>query len=106
MKRPEYIGIPIKHISQTIIDKYKLEKYGVDKIVYFEVTKGMYGLPQAEKQANNQLIKFLQLHRYKNSPSHQDCGDTTHATSRSAWLWTISPSSTPISMTSIISTTF
>mmetsp|Transcript_9681 Transcript_9681/g.13929 ORF Transcript_9681/g.13929 Transcript_9681/m.13929 type:complete len:126 (+) Transcript_9681:412-789(+) len=65
MTRPEYLGIPIKNIPQAIIDSYNLQEYVVDGIAYFKVNKGMYGLPQAGKIANDQLIEFLKLQVYK-----------------------------------------
>jgi len=59
------LGIPIKNIPQAIIDSYNLQEYVVDGIAYFKVNKGMYGLPQAGKIANDQLIEFLKLQVYK-----------------------------------------
>ena len=39
--------IAIKDLSDTIIAEYGLDSFRVDGHVYFEVMKGMYGLPQA-----------------------------------------------------------
>jgi hypothetical protein len=55
LNRPEYIRIKLVEISQELIDKYKLNKLAYDSIVYFEMRRGMYGLPQAGILANNLL---------------------------------------------------
>jgi hypothetical protein len=52
-------------IPQEIIEKYKLmdkEKHGK---VYIRIDKGMYGLPQAGRLANNLLVKRLAPHGYR-----------------------------------------
>jgi hypothetical protein len=52
---PEYIRIKLADILQEFIDKYKLNKLARDSWVYFEMRRGMYGLPQAGILANNLL---------------------------------------------------
>ena len=48
MKRPEYMRLKITDIPDEIIDEYNLrEIVDDDGYVYCEITKGMYGLPQA-----------------------------------------------------------
>jgi hypothetical protein len=47
MDRPEFMRIHRRQLSSTIIAEYYLEKYFEDDCIYFQVDKGMYGLPQA-----------------------------------------------------------
>jgi hypothetical protein len=64
----EYVKIPIWMIPQDIIDLYELEDKIVDGFVYAQVRKGMYGLPQAGRLANEQLRKFLKPHGFEPCP--------------------------------------
>ena len=57
MDRPEYMRLPIKIIPQEIINKYNLNDIVEDGWVYVKIVKGMYGLLQAGKIANNLLKK-------------------------------------------------
>ena len=59
MDRPEYMRMPIKIIPPEIIEKYDLTKIESDGWVYIKIVKGMYGLPQAGKIANDLLQKRL-----------------------------------------------
>ena len=53
LKRYEYIRLKYDIIPQEIIEQYHLLEFvEVDGYVYFEVRKGMYGLPQAGRLAN------------------------------------------------------
>jgi len=65
MERPEFMRIAVALIPKDSMDEYKLHDYVHTGYVYFEINKGMYGLPQAGKIANDQLIAFLQPHGYK-----------------------------------------
>jgi Reverse transcriptase (RNA-dependent DNA polymerase) len=47
------------------MEHYKLENLVHNRHVYVEVRKGMYGLKQASKLANNQLTAFLEPHGYR-----------------------------------------
>ena len=68
MKRPEYMKLPIDIIPQEIIDQYNLlPLVHTDNHVYLEITKGMYGLPQAGRIANDQLREHLEKHGYVHS---------------------------------------
>jgi hypothetical protein len=51
-------------ISQEFIDEYNLTEYEHDGWVYFEITKGVYGLKQAGKLANDLLTARLAKHGY------------------------------------------
>ena len=68
LKRPEYVRIATKHLSDTIIREYDLDKMSTDGYVYFEVVKGMYGLPQAGLLAQQRLIAHLAKSEYIQSP--------------------------------------
>ena len=67
-KMPEkdfaYMMVPLNVIPPDIIEKYKLLDIATDGKVYVEVSKGIYGLPQAGKLANEQLIRHLEPHGY------------------------------------------
>lgn len=64
MSRYEYMKLLIKIIPKDIIQQYNL----LDKVhkgfIYIEIRKGMYGLPQAGKIANDLLKKRLEPHGY------------------------------------------
>jgi hypothetical protein len=51
-------------ISQEIIDKYKLGDKAKNGYIYIRIDKGMYGLPQSGRLANNLLVKRLTPHGY------------------------------------------
>ena len=68
LPRPEYIRLNIKDIPDEIINEYKLrDKATKDGYIYIEVTKGMYGLPQAGLLANKLLEKRLNKNGYYQS---------------------------------------
>jgi hypothetical protein len=68
LKRPEYIRVKLTDIPDEIIHEYRLKKVVDNKgFVYLEVTKGMYGLPQAGLLANELLEKRLNKHGYYQS---------------------------------------
>ena len=64
LDRPEYARIRITDIPQEFIDEYNLMQYVHNGWVYFEITKGIYGLKQAGKLANNLLTDRLSKHGY------------------------------------------
>jgi hypothetical protein len=64
----EYVCIPTHMLPPAIIALYKLENKIHNGYVYAEVQKGMYGLPQAGKLANNRLRKFLAPYGYVPCP--------------------------------------
>ena len=64
LPRPEYMRLPIKLIPDKIIQKHNLKEIEEDGMVYLEIVKGMYGLPQAGKIANNLLIKRMRTAGY------------------------------------------
>jgi hypothetical protein len=68
LTRPEYMRINRKkHISDHSMKKFDLYKYEHNGTIIFEVTKGIYGLPQAGILAQQKLAQLLAKHGY-----HQD----------------------------------
>ena len=68
MKRPEYMKLKITDIPEEIIQEYNLKELVTqDGYVYCEITKGMYGLPQAGILAQELLEKRLAKEGYKQS---------------------------------------
>ena len=84
MKRPEYMRLKITDISDEVIEEYNLrEIVDDDGYVYCEITKGMYGLPQAGIIAQELLAERLAKHGYHNQKSSQDFGSMKRDQSRS-----------------------
>ena len=65
----EYMKLPLKIISDKIIQQYKLQYLAQKNFVYMEIQKGMYGLPQARKNANNKLKLNLSKFGYDPAPT-------------------------------------
>jgi Reverse transcriptase (RNA-dependent DNA polymerase) len=63
-----YMRIPIKVILKEIMDELNLWELVHNDAVYVEVSKGMYGLKQASRIANDQLTVFLAAHGYAPAP--------------------------------------
>jgi hypothetical protein len=59
MERKEYMRIPVKDIPDTIMEQYDLTPLIHNGFLYVEISKGMYGLPQAGRLANDQLLVHL-----------------------------------------------
>jgi hypothetical protein len=64
LREPEYMRIKLDHIPQDVIAKYDMDKYAHNGSVIVAVHKGIYGLPQAGKLAQDRLIKHLATHGY------------------------------------------
>ncbi|CAJ1934140.1 unnamed protein product [Cylindrotheca closterium] len=78
LPEPEYVRIPVSVLSKKIIDLYHLHDKIHKGFVYCKVKKGMYGLPQAGKLANDDLRQYLKPHGF--IPCEQTAGlwkDTT-----------------------------
>ena len=56
--------LPLKIIPQEIVDQYNLQSLQVDGWVFIKIVKGMPGLKQAAKLANDRLVKHLQPYGY------------------------------------------
>ena len=67
MDRYEYMKIPIKLIPEEIMTLYNLQDRIHKGYVYVEIRKGMYGLPQAGRIANDKLVPILDAAGYHQS---------------------------------------
>ena len=56
---PEYMKMKLKIISQEIIDQYQLKDLEKDGWVYMKIVKGIPGLKQAARFANERLVHNL-----------------------------------------------
>ena len=74
MDRPEFMRLPIKIIPQEIIDNNNLRDIVNNQWVYYNTVRGMYGLSQAGKIANNLLKKYWSGSDTMQPNSHQNCG--------------------------------
>lgn len=65
----KYMRIPhVDMIPQAIINQHNLMPLIHNGFMHLEIRRGMYGLPQACRLANNQLIAFSSLHDYDPVP--------------------------------------
>ena len=64
----EYMRIPLHVVPDSIMDEYNLHDLVVNGFLYVEIRKGMYGLPQSGKLANDRLTKLLKPHGYAPVP--------------------------------------
>jgi len=62
MDKSEYMWLLIQFLNPEVMAAYELEDLIVDGRVQAEISKGMYGLPQAGRLAYDQLV--LNLERY------------------------------------------
>ena len=68
LTRAEYIKLKLEDIPDEVINEYKLQdKVDSNGYVHIEATKGMYGLPQAGRLANELLEKRLNKYGYYQS---------------------------------------
>ena len=60
----EYVRIKFLDIPQDFVDGYNLLDSVRDGWVYFEINRGVYGLPQSGILSNNLLGKRISKHGY------------------------------------------
>jgi len=70
MQPPDYayMRIPVSAIPTEVMDHYQLHDLVHKGHVYVEIRKGMYGLPQAGRIANDHLQQLLLPHGYRPCP--------------------------------------
>jgi len=68
MKRFEYMRIPLAMIPPDIVERYNLNALERNGYVHVEIRKGMYGLPQAGKIANDALKPHLAKFGHHEAP--------------------------------------
>ena len=79
LKDYENLCVHTSQIPEEFMQKYNLQQYVTpDGWVFFEILKGMYGLPQAGVLAHAKITSLLALHGY--APSKNTPGLWTHAT--------------------------
>ena len=61
---PEYMKMKLKIIPQEIIDQYQLQDLEKDGWVYMKIVKGIPGLKQADRLANERLVHNLAPYGY------------------------------------------
>ena len=64
LDRPEFVKIQLSVIPDEFVDEYNLTTLAYDGWVYFKITKGVYGLKQSGKLANDLLATRLHDHGY------------------------------------------
>ena len=64
LDRPEFVRIKLGDIPEEFVLEYNLTTYVHNGWVYFEINKGVYGLKQAGKLANDLLTERLLVHGY------------------------------------------
>ena len=64
LPEPEYMKLALKTIPQEIIQQYNLNQLEVEGWVYIKIVKGMPGLKQAARLANDRLKAQLQPYGY------------------------------------------
>ena len=64
----EYMRIPRWVVPDAIMEQYKLKDLVINGNLYVEIRKGMYGLPQSGRIANDRLIALLKPHGYAPVP--------------------------------------
>ena len=64
LPRSEWMRLPVKFLSESILNKYNLQQYIHNGAVLFEVVKSLYGLPHAGKISQDSLITHLAKHGY------------------------------------------
>jgi hypothetical protein len=60
----EYMRISLKHIPLDIQERYNIASMVHNGYVIMEISKGIYGLPQAGKLSQDRLISHLAIHGY------------------------------------------
>ena len=64
----EYMQIPLTIIPQDIIDQYQLQQIVRNGVIYMDIQKGMLGLKQVGKLANNCIKTHLAKYGYSPVP--------------------------------------
>jgi hypothetical protein len=72
MERPEYMRVPTKYIPTATMIKHKLAALVHNGAVIMQLNKGIYGLKQAGRLAQQRLISHLAEHGYTPS-EHSTC---------------------------------
>ena len=69
LDRPEYVRIRLSNISDEFVQEYNLLTYTCDGWIYFEIRRGVYGLPQSGMLSNKLLEQRLNKAGYYQCPT-------------------------------------
>ena len=64
LDRKEYIRSNLKHIPLDVQQRYNIADMVHNDHVLMEISKGIYGLPQAGKLSQDRLVAHLATHGY------------------------------------------
>ena len=64
LEYPEYMWFPVRLIPKSYRHNFGAENMDESKSLLFEITKGLYGLPQAGRLAQKELVKHLESEGY------------------------------------------
>jgi hypothetical protein len=64
LDRFEYVRVRLEDIPDEFVAEYELLRFARDGWIYFEIRRGVYGLPQSGKLANDLLAKRLNAAGY------------------------------------------
>jgi hypothetical protein len=65
----EYMRINLKHIPESVQNRYNMADFVHKDHVYVEINKSIYGLPQSGRLSQDRLIKHLAKHDYVQCPN-------------------------------------
>ena len=71
LDRKEYMSISLKHMPPDIQERYNMLGMVYNGYILMEISKGIYGLPQAGKLSQDRLVKHLAANDYiqcRNTP--------------------------------------
>ena len=68
LHRPEYLWIPIKHMTATTLADFSLNPYVSEGKILFEVNGSMYGHPAAGRIAQTDFKELVKAHDYYEHP--------------------------------------
>ena len=69
LERKEYMRINIKHIPADVQKQYNIADMVHNEHVIMEISRSIYGLPQAGKLSQDRLIMHLAKHGYTQCPN-------------------------------------
>ena len=78
--KPDFVCIPTRLLPPSIVCTHNLTPYIVNGSVLLQVSKGMYGLPQACLLAQQRLVTHLASHGYIQTPTPCIFRHTTNGT--------------------------
>ena len=65
LDRQEYMRVSLKHITLDIKLRYNMAQFVHNDHILMEINISIYGLPQADKLSQDQIVKHLASHGYR-----------------------------------------